>query len=91
MLDDSLEIIRYPFGAVVHSDPLSARTLARIRHWIEKCEKHHQCRGLSNPKLPTRVLDVGSAEGHQAIGLVETNGRSGRYIALSHCVRLSSS
>jgi len=90
-LDNSLETVRHLIGAVAHSDPLSARSLARIRHWIEKCEKHHQCRGPSNPKLPTRVLDVGSGERHQAIGLVNTNGQSSRCIALGHCVRLSSS
>lgn len=37
------------------------------------------------PELPHRVIDVGPADGTAEPRLVETNGRTGRYITLSHC------
>ncbi|EXJ67966.1 uncharacterized protein A1O5_08580 [Cladophialophora psammophila CBS 110553] len=40
-----------------------------------------------SPSLPTRVLDVNGEGG--IVRLVETNGRQGHYVALSHCWGLS--
>lgn len=40
------------------------------------------CRGDENPTLLTRVLDVGSEEGPQAVRLVEMHGRSAKYALL---------
>jgi hypothetical protein len=37
-----------------------------------------------SPKLPTRVIDVGTA--NTEIKLVESAGRSGNYLTLSHCL-----
>lgn len=74
------------YGAVVHSDPLCARTIGRIPEWIETCDDDHDtCPNGESPKLPTRVLDVGVSEACQIVSLVETQGERGEYIALSHC------
>jgi hypothetical protein len=84
--------MRAPAEAVVYTDPLCVQTIARLQHWIATCDKDHDnCKRLANPALPTRVLDVGTEGASQTVMLVETNGQSGKYIALSHCVRISSS
>jgi hypothetical protein len=36
-------------------------------------------------ELPTRVIDVGPGDGSESPYLFITEGRSGRYAALSHC------
>lgn len=88
-------------NAIIHSNPLGATTLSRVRKWIELCQDYHNnsknkkssdydkrhssCRGTEIPKLPTRVLDVGTSEASHAVYLIETQGRHGEYIALSHC------
>jgi hypothetical protein len=56
------------------------------------CQKNDSiCRGDENPTLPTRVLEVGSEDGPQAVRLVEMHGKSAKYVALSHCLRMGSS
>ncbi|KAL7948730.1 heterokaryon incompatibility domain-containing protein [Trichoderma barbatum] len=67
---------------------------AFIRSWIQICSQEHElCRSarskayldeIVGPKLPTRVLDVGTAN-HEAIYLIETNGQRGDFCALSYC------
>jgi hypothetical protein len=61
----------------INSNPFSDRTFARIQGWIEEFERCHSlCKGSEISTLPTRVLDVGSEVGHQAVKLVETDGIS---------------
>lgn len=77
---------------MVESDPLNASTVTRIRQWIEICDKYHEsCQTKELPLLPTRVLDVGTSEESETVALVETLGKRGEYIALSHCWGMSNS
>jgi hypothetical protein len=47
------------------------------------CDKHHECVSLDSPRdLPTRVLDV--ITNQDIVFLRETEGRKGKYLALSH-------
>lgn len=85
-------------GAVCKVPPLkdnSAETWTRINSWLDDClANHDRCRKTLSgavidesrePILPTRVLDVGNHTNNQYIKLVETSGRLGQYLALSHC------
>ena len=66
-----------------------------VRKWLGRCTAtHKQCRRtisgdtldlFDEPRLPTRVIDVGRADGSQVPRLLETQGRKGRYVALSYC------
>ncbi|KAK4097598.1 HET-domain-containing protein [Parathielavia hyrcaniae] len=69
---------------------------AILRRWLHTCiHGHAVCRlpapaidltrDEEAPELPTRVLDVGSADPVRHPMLVETLGRKDRYVALSHC------
>ncbi|OAL35153.1 hypothetical protein AYO20_05630 [Fonsecaea nubica] len=72
----------------------SAIALQRIKKWLKDCNDGHDCNRShscsdkpSSPPLPTRVVDVNGPG--DTIRLVETNGRHGHYVALSHCWGLS--
>ncbi|KAH8803491.1 heterokaryon incompatibility protein-domain-containing protein [Xylogone sp. PMI_703] len=84
-LDDSY-LFWTEYGAFVHSDPLGAPAITRILRWIDNCDdKHAKCLDKYAPVMPTRVLDVGNSKASGTIHLLETKGKTGDYIALSHC------
>jgi hypothetical protein len=66
-----------------------------IARWMNTClGKHHACRvSLSGiaidadipPVLPSRVIYVGNSVSCPSPRLLETSGRRGQYVALSHC------
>ncbi|KAK4196334.1 heterokaryon incompatibility protein-domain-containing protein [Triangularia verruculosa] len=70
----------------VVEDPGTPACLGVATQWLQDClTTHEKCRsaiGL-NPKLPKRVIDVGDED--KLPRLVETNGMSGNYSALSYC------
>jgi hypothetical protein len=54
--------------------------------WLDDCiRSHSRCIRPSNPRLPTRVIDVGSSDGSIQPRLFETGSQRGKYLALSHC------
>ena len=54
--------------------------------WILTChESHLACQPQQLPRLPTRVIDVGSGHQQDCPKLLECGGKADRYIALSHC------
>jgi hypothetical protein len=54
--------------------------------WLDDCIRNHdRCIRPSNPRLPTRVIDVGPSDGSVQPRLFETGGQRGKYLALSHC------
>ena len=53
-----------------------------MQHWVARCDSNDAECKAQETALPTRVLDVNDP---QDIRLIETGGRSGAYIALSHC------
>ncbi|KAK3338708.1 heterokaryon incompatibility protein-domain-containing protein, partial [Neurospora tetraspora] len=83
-------------------DARGPETAAQLRFWLWKCVNDHpKCRmalsgkrfgmhshtsSLDQTKLPSRILDVGSADS-SVVRLVKTTTEtpSGSYVALSHC------
>ena len=58
-----------------------------LREWLRDCNESHSDHGIASAKdnkLPTRVLDVGDAESPNQLLLYNTEGKQGKYIALSH-------
>jgi hypothetical protein len=73
-------------GRNVAQMPSSPGTVDLINAWIADCESTHVgCRehGLSHPRLPTRVLDVGTGNGNSPVRLIQPGRQSGRYAYLS--------
>jgi hypothetical protein len=65
-------------------DTRSDEYFLRARAWIAACESDHKdCIQDIEHRLSTRVVDVGDSERHPS--LLETNGRQGRWVALSYC------
>lgn len=61
-------------------------SLPIIKNWIHDCETAHpECKSQKDvPILPTRVLDVGTAESEDCY-LRQPGGEMAHYAALSHC------
>lgn len=62
------------------------------RKWIHDCCTKHQeiCPPIVDNDLPTRLIDVGPADGSEDPRLVNpSKGEKGRYLALSHCWGIS--
>ncbi|KAF2144379.1 uncharacterized protein K452DRAFT_194290, partial [Aplosporella prunicola CBS 121167] len=74
-------------GRHVDPDPKSSQTLCKLNEWFHNCVTNHAstCQSVSAKQLPTRVINVGSREGHSKLFLYETKGESGQYAVLSHC------
>lgn len=60
---------------------------ALARSWLNECKGHAECPDADETALPTRILALSRTDHNSPIEirLVESNGRKGRYIALSHC------
>lgn len=67
-----------------------------LKGWLENCLQEHSTvcdvtisgahiNELSEPKLPTRVIDVGPPDSSMEPYLKQSKGSSGFYCALSHC------
>jgi hypothetical protein len=61
-----------------------------LRSWIRRCDDSHEafgCAALSETALPSRVMDVGTANEDRRLVRLVVPGPSqrGRYVALSHC------
>ena len=57
-----------------------------LQEQITTCDKTHQCTHVKDfSPLPSRVLDVNLDDDPNYIYLVESKGRGGLYLALSHC------
>lgn len=62
-----------------------SETLQLMRYWLQTClERHSDCREQTEAKLPTRVINIGSNSDKQPPYVMETHGRSGTYVTLSH-------
>lgn len=57
----------------------------RWRTWVYDCMNlHSSCPAAGTVQLPTRVLDVSTSAEDGTVYLVESRGRHGRYVTLSH-------
>lgn len=69
-----------------HPDLASAANFDIARGWLNDCRTCHTvCLSNNVPELPTRVIDVGAADGSQKPRLVLSHGARADYAALSHC------
>ena len=71
----------------VHKSPSSKACLEVARGWLKDClSSHKNCKAQSpDQQLPKRVLDVGLNAEVNEVRLVETQGASGSWAALSYC------
>lgn len=68
------------------TDRSSPEGIAVLQQMISACVSiHWQCELGHEEFWPTRVLDVGPADGTSDTRLVVTSGRPSQYFALSHC------
>lgn len=94
----SLSLNRSPFAAPADRfEPLATRNILHGNFskeaisWANKCidlcdQEHPICPSSSGlARLPTRVLDLEMGLSHNSVRLVDMQGKSGRYICLSHC------
>lgn len=66
-------------------ETLSDANVLLISRWLSICSTLHiGCRHKSDTRLPTRVIDVGSADISQHPRLIVTSKESGECVALSH-------
>jgi len=62
----------------------SDESFLQARTWIAECESGHiDCTRDVEHRLPTRVVDVGDSARQPS--LLESNGRYGKWVALSYC------
>ena len=52
--------------------------------WIRSCNETHKCLPRTDAILPTRVIDVGGKDSPNVRLFCDTQGRPGKYLALSH-------
>ncbi|MCJ1433891.1 hypothetical protein MMC27_003256 [Xylographa pallens] len=70
------------FPRLVEREPLSDATIALVRDWLRACTNHAFCRAQKDRPLPKRLIDVRPS---RKVMLIEPNGETGHYLALSHC------
>jgi hypothetical protein len=73
-------------GREIAALPTDDSCFQKIGEWLQYCDEHHKCLDSTKlPVLPTRIVDVGCADGSSEPFLFISNGRRGRYAALSYC------
>jgi hypothetical protein len=62
----------------------SADFFQKAKEFVDHCTAKHLCWNPNEaPRLPSRVLDIGHQD--DQIRLLETKGKQGQYVCLSHC------
>ncbi|CAO2655121.1 Nn.00g101850.m01.CDS01 [Neocucurbitaria sp. VM-36] len=87
LIDEDVLVDGYRIGSL-QIDPVlgSERNRCIAKKWLHDCQNQHRnCLRKIIPKLPTRVIDVGSSEGTILVRLVCSDQRRAHYVALSHC------
>jgi hypothetical protein len=71
----------------IPGDTASAASMEWAKRVLQNCaSSHSSCGRRGDPKLPTRILDVGSDENDQpTIKLIQTRSEEAQYACLSHC------
>lgn len=82
--NDSVGLV--PLLRALPDSPTSARRFETAKDWIYECaENHSACERPASTPLPTRVVDVGPADGSIEPKLYVSHGQSRPYVTLSHC------
>lgn len=64
----------------------SAEAYSQISQWLDQCENHMDCDGVSlYANLPSRLIEVAPADSLSVPRLRSTTGLKGSYLALSYC------
>ncbi|KID86493.1 HET domain-containing protein [Metarhizium guizhouense ARSEF 977] len=73
----------FPFKNYLNGQTDTEQTMSQIDYWRQQCSANHaQCSPVASwVNLPTRLIDVSSLAD---IKLVETSGRQGQYVCLTH-------
>ncbi|EOA82784.1 uncharacterized protein SETTUDRAFT_43617 [Exserohilum turcica Et28A] len=67
-------------------DRASEKAVEKVQSWLNECDKAHpHCRKVETCPLPTRVLDISCEGSCWNIRLLNSNGLTAAYTALSHC------
>ncbi|KAH8803638.1 heterokaryon incompatibility protein-domain-containing protein [Xylogone sp. PMI_703] len=80
-----------PSASVIRGRPIEAtcrsdKTFELVASWLKTClDDHETCGNNSKKRLPTRVLDLKPQDHTSDLSLYETKGKSGNWVALSHC------
>lgn len=75
------DLIRRALRQPVEEDPISTKSLARMRSWIDDCVENHEVCCITNDHfMPSRLLDL-----RDGIVLRHYTGPPVSYVALSHC------
>jgi hypothetical protein len=69
----------------LRSDVGSDQAFQEISKWLKRCATHPKCGPPSEPRLPTRVIEVSSEDSPRSPRLLSTKGLHGKYAALSYC------
>jgi hypothetical protein len=56
-----------------------------VQRWRNECDAHKNCIPDDDRSMPTRVLALCGDDAQPSVQLIESKGRKGRYLALSHC------
>lgn len=67
------------------SESILERSFDWIRKQLDECTASHDCSGMLEMPLPTRILDLGDRESPNIRLFVPGAGAAGKYAALSYC------
>jgi hypothetical protein len=56
-----------------------------VQRWLNECDAHENCTPHNDTPMPTRVLALVGDNTKPSVRLIESKGRQGHYLALSHC------
>ena len=69
----------------IASDPQTSGLFNLAREWLQRClSSHPKCGNRMRKKLPTRVIDVGSADGSRKPRIAIGGRKRDQYVTLSH-------
>lgn len=72
-------------GTAISGDTHPPASIKTLKGWLDICLTSHQtCKPGLDPALPSRVIQIIHLDGSLRVQLVETRGRCGRYVCLSH-------
>jgi hypothetical protein len=85
LISENLVVDKMFLGRLVSRDSGDSDCLDVAAGWLERCSRQHQhCAEQKDVDLPTRLVHIPGDE-NQYLKVENTEGQTGRYVALSHC------